>query len=496
MQCPSDDIISDYLQGQLSIAHRSQADEHLDQCQECRSLISELARSTAISDASESNVGESLPGIGPGVLIAGKYEVIEEIATGGMGVVYLAQQAGLNRTVAIKLMRSSVAGCVDAAIRFTREARIAAQLASPHIVSVLDIGLTDDGLPFIVMEHLKGHDLEEHLTKNGPLAFDEAIGLFRQICRGLYEAHNHGIVHRDLKPGNIFLVSESGGYRAVLLDFGVSKQASQSEVGLTQTGMVMGSPRYMSPEQLADSKSVDHRSDIWSLGVILYEIIAGTPPYKSTTLVHLVTEILQGTPQPLRELRPDVPASLAAIVKRCMRREPEHRFESADALSQALSGSQGSSLVPTNLSLPIPVVPTPAPASKRLRVALIGGTLTGLAVLSLILLSRDGPGGGEVRDEPTSVPAKGATVKAQSGLEAKPVEPEVTEIKPVEPKVSESKPVEPKVSETKASSKQPRKNTGHAPVKQSKPTPKVNKEPVTRPQVEENDDDAILNIPL
>lgn len=451
MQCPSDDIISDYLQGQLSIAGRSQADEHLDQCQECRSLISELARSTATLSGSEPDGGESLPGIGPGVLIAGKYEVLEEIATGGMGVVYLAQQAGLNRTVAIKLMRASVAGSVDAAIRFTREARIAAQLASPHIVNVLDIGLTEDGLPFIVMEHLKGHDLEHHLSKKGPLAIDEATDLVRQICRGLYEAHNHGIVHRDLKPGNIFLVSESsGGHRAVLLDFGVSKMTSQSEVGLTQTGMIMGSPRYMSPEQLADSKSVDHRSDIWSLGVILYEVLAGIPPYKSTTLVQLVAEILQGTPQPLRELRPDIPASLAAIVERCMRREPEQRFESADALSQALLGSQSSSLAPTP-AVPTHVVPMhiapPVPAtSKGLQFALIGGALIGLAILSLFLFSKEGPAdGGQKHEETTSVPATAATVKAEKLSETRSVEPLVLEAKPVEPKVPVTQAVEAKV---------------------------------------------------
>lgn len=430
MQCPSDDIISDYLQGQLSIAGRSQADEHLDQCQECRSLSSELARSTATLSGSEPDGGESLPGIGPGVLIAGKYEVLEEIATGGMGVVYLAQQAGLNRTVAIKLMRASVAGSVDAAIRFTREARIAAQLASPHIVNVLDIGLTEDGLPFIVMEHLKGHDLEHHLTKKGPLAIDEATDLVRQICRGLYEAHNHGIVHRDLKPGNIFLVSESsGGHRAVLLDFGVSKMTGQSEVGLTQTGMIMGSPRYMSPEQLADSKSVDHRSDIWSLGVILYEVLAGIPPYKSTTLVQLVAEILQG------------------------------------------------------------------------------GALIGLAILSLFLFSKEGPAdGGQKHEETTSVPATAATVKAEKLPETRSVEPLVLEAKPVEPKVPVTQAVEAKVPETKTVEakvleskplKKPSGRTGHSSgIKAQQPTPKVNKGPATTKPTQENDDDAILNIPL
>ncbi len=384
MGCPSDDIISEYLQGQLSVQARQLADHHLDACPECRALISELARSTHHSPEgaaahglghapgrSEEHLGEAqsapaMPGVGPGVLIAGKYEIIEEIATGGMGVVYLAQQSGLNRSVAIKLMRASVAGSVDAAIRFTREARIAAQLSSPHIVSVVDIGLTEEGLPFIVMEHLKGRDLESHLAACGALPVSECIELARQICRGLHEAHSQGIVHRDLKPSNIFLVPEAGGgNRAVLLDFGVSKLTTQADLSLTQTGTVMGSPRYMSPEQLADSKGVDHRADIWSLGVIIYELLAGTPPYKSNTLVHLVAEILQGRPQPLREIRPDVPAGLVAIVERCLRREPQERFDNAQALAQALTSSQNDRFVSTQVA----ISPHAMPAARRAHVA-------------------------------------------------------------------------------------------------------------------------------
>ncbi|MBL4636048.1 MAG: protein kinase [Kofleriaceae bacterium] len=365
-QCPDDETIAGYIQDRLSETSRAWVNSHLDACEECRTLVSALAK----TEGPQEPPSEHWCGLEPGSFIDDKYEIVEEIGEGGMGVVYLAKQAGLQRTVAIKLMRSEIHASVDAAVRFAREARITAQIDSPHVVNILDVGVTSDKIPYMVMEHLKGCDLATYIADHAPLQIAEVVSIVQQLCVGLREAHAVGVVHRDLKPANVFLVRSSLDQsitRVVILDFGVSKFSESAAGGmdLTQTGMIMGSPRYMAPEQLADSKSVDYRADLWSVGIILYELLTGLPPFRSNTLVHLVTEILSGKREPISSLRPEVPAFLIAAVDQCLKIEVEQRTESASALLHALAHTQAAQVEA------IPVLPPPQGFSLRAMMALL-----------------------------------------------------------------------------------------------------------------------------
>jgi serine/threonine-protein kinase len=255
----------------------------------------------------------------------------------------------------VKLIRNTVSEHVDAFVRFTREARIAASISSNHIIKVLDLGLSNGGTPFLVMELLEGVDLETLLRETGLMPVDRAMTLASQICEGLAEAHAATIVHRDLKPSNIFICRDGGGAdRAVLLDFGISKlMSSTEELELTRTGALIGSPRYMAPEQLSNPRATDQRADIWSLGIILYEIFAGESPYKSRTLVQLVAEILQRTPRAVHMLRPEIPEAVNDVIMRCLHRDPEERYSDAKVVFSELEKAMRDTL---------PKSQTPAPA--------------------------------------------------------------------------------------------------------------------------------------
>ena len=236
--------------------------------------------------------GTGLDGIPlPGEMVGGKFIVERVLGIGGMGVVVAARHMQLGQSVAIKFLRRSAATSPESVNRFLREARASVGLQSAHVVRVMDVGTLDDGLPFMVMEHLNGTDLGQSLEMRGVLPVAEAVDCLVQAMDAVAEAHSLGIVHRDLKPSNLFLTARTDGSPLVkVLDFGISKgvDTGGQRVDLTSTSMVLGSPLYMSPEQVRSTKSVDTRTDVWALGVILYELVAGVPPFEAETVTGLV----------------------------------------------------------------------------------------------------------------------------------------------------------------------------------------------------------------
>ena len=264
---------------------------------------------------------------------AGKFVVERVIGVGGMGVVVAAHHQHLEQTVAIKFLRRDAAKDEMAVSRFLREARAAIALQSEHVVRVMDAGRLDDGLPYLVMEYLSGLDLDQVLAQRGRLPLAEAVEYLLQAMEAVADAHAAGIVHRDLKPSNLFVTTRADGSPHVkVLDFGISKAFDAArgakQPSLTVTSMTLGSPLYMSPEQVRSSKTVDARTDVWALGVIAYELLAGVQPFEAETVTGLCAKIVADEPVPLRSIRPDVPAAFEAVVLKCLEKSPAARYQS------------------------------------------------------------------------------------------------------------------------------------------------------------------------
>ena len=279
-----------------------------------------------------------LPAVGD--VLAGKYRLLDVLGRGGMGIVFEAHHELLDRRVAIKVLAPEVLGNHEAVTRFLNEARAAARITSDRVVQVLDVGLLADGLPFMVMERLEGLDLAQLLHNQGPIAVEDVVDLLLEGLEGVAHAHFEGIVHRDLKPSNLFLARRPDRTSAVkVLDFGISKitAADPSRGGVTATSTVIGSPLYMSPEQLRSAKWIDARADIWSFGVIAYELLTQTLPFRGENVVDIFAAIQERDVQPLCAVRADVPAALDEVVRRCLRRAPDDRFKDAFSLARALT---------------------------------------------------------------------------------------------------------------------------------------------------------------
>ncbi len=274
----------------------------------------------------------------PGSVLAGKYRVERILGQGGMGVVVEARHIALDERVALKFLLPEYASHPEAAARFLREARNAVKIKSEHVARVSDVGTLDGGAPYMVMEFLEGRDLSGVLEKTGVIAISDAVDYVIQGCEAIAEAHSHGIVHRDLKPANLFLSKRPDGMPIVkVLDFGISKNSGPGVDNLTKTTASMGSALYMSPEQMQQTRSVDHRTDIYALGISLYELLAGKQPFYADTLPQLCAEILTGIATPLRQARPDVPEGLALVIERAYARDRAARFQSVAELVVALA---------------------------------------------------------------------------------------------------------------------------------------------------------------
>jgi eukaryotic-like serine/threonine-protein kinase len=276
-----------------------------------------------------------------GDILASKYRVEKVLGVGGMGVVVAAEHLELGQKVALKFLLKQAAANDDLVGRFLREARASVRLKGSHVAKTLDVGRLDDGCPYIVMEFLEGHDLHAEIrAAREPLAIEDAVSYVVQAAEGLAEAHSLGIVHRDLKPGNLFLTRGVDGRPLVkVLDFGISKTmdpgAGGDGLSLTKTEMLLGSPLYMSPEQMRSSKHVDERSDLWALGAIAFELLTGKVPFEADTLLELCFKVAQEKVPSPKLLRADLPDELCAAVIRCLEKEVDKRFANVGELALA-----------------------------------------------------------------------------------------------------------------------------------------------------------------
>jgi eukaryotic-like serine/threonine-protein kinase len=280
--------------------------------------------------------------------LGARFDRFEWLGSGGMGLVLAAIERATDRPVAIKLLRHTDALAPRAIARMLREARLTASLRSEHVVRIFEVGTVDSGAPFLVMERLFGIDVAARL-RGGAMDLREAVLIVRQACEGVAEAHGLGIVHRDLKPSNLFLANRVGeGYRTKVLDFGIAREISRAQAqelsttSLTESGQVLGSPRYMAPEQVRGSQDVDGRADIWALGVILYEALSGVSPFRGATVADTFVRIVSDEHVPLRQIAPSVPAGLASLVESCLEKERERRPRSVVELARGLAIYGGS----------------------------------------------------------------------------------------------------------------------------------------------------------
>jgi serine/threonine-protein kinase len=282
-----------------------------------------------------------------------------------MGVVVAARQLQLDRLVAIKFLRPEMLGDREVVMRFQREARAASKLESAHVARVFDVDTLEDGAPFLVMEYLEGHDLSVVRARACPLEISQAVDYVLQAASALAEAHALGFVHRDVKPANLFLARQRDGSACIkVLDFGISKtnsMASESRSSVTKTSAVMGSAEYMSPEQMRSSRDVDERTDIWSLGVVLYELLTARVPFAGETITAVCARVFTEAAPSVRELRPDVPPELASVILRCLARDRDDRFATVRELAKALSPFGPPAASPERAA-PIPAAPR-APAA-------------------------------------------------------------------------------------------------------------------------------------
>jgi eukaryotic-like serine/threonine-protein kinase len=276
-----------------------------------------------------------------GDVIAGKYQVERVLGVGGMGVVVAAKHKTLGERYAIKFLLPQAMARADVVKRFRQEAQAAARLRSEHVARVYDDGELPGGEPYLVMEYLDGRDLGAVLRDEGLMPIERAVEYVLQACDALAEAHTAGIVHRDLKPSNLFRIKRNDGSPAIkLIDFGISKVqmpgAAGAEGEMTATAVMMGSPLYMAPEQMASARDVDARADIWSLGIILHALLTGGPPFRAPTVMGVYELIVQGPPS-VRKQRPEVPEALEAAIHKCLQKDLTKRFADVGELAAALA---------------------------------------------------------------------------------------------------------------------------------------------------------------
>jgi serine/threonine-protein kinase len=341
-------------------------------------------------------VEEQLAGVRIGQVLVGKYRVERVLGVGGMGAVVAAHHLQLDTKVAIKFLLTHMLAHPDAVTRFAREARAAVKITSEHVGRVLDVGVLETGAPYMVMEYLEGLDLNVWLEQQGPLSIEEGVEFVLQASEAIAEAHSLGIVHRDLKPSNLFCIRRADGKLAIkVLDFGISKVSAlpglSRDLAVTGAAYLLGTPLYMSPEQLEASHAVDARTDIWAVGVILFELLTGRAPFFGETVTEISVKIATRPPPLLRDFRPDAPEGLQAAILTCLEKDRERRYRSMAELALALLPFgpkrakasveritdiiQAAGLSATALSVP-PSPPPALPAAKE-TIAPLGRTSAG-----------------------------------------------------------------------------------------------------------------------
>ncbi|MBS2020256.1 MAG: serine/threonine protein kinase [Deltaproteobacteria bacterium] len=402
-----------------------------------------------------------------GDVVAGKYEIGRPLGKGGMGVVVEARNNKLASRVAIKFLMPDAVGEREAMGRFEREARAAALIDSPFVVRVLDVDATEEGLPFIVMEYVEGRDLMSELRERERVSVAEAVDWILQACAGLAHAHARGILHRDIKPSNLFLCREPTGSVVKLMDFGVSKivVSSVGETEITTTETTVGTPTYMAPEQLVSSKSVDHRADLWSLGVVLYRALSGALPFRGPTPTATAIAIATTRAPSLLTVAKDVPPDLAHAVMRLLEPDPARRFPDSIAFGRAIErfGTGRVAFESAIAGLPRPAMssaqaleehavglsdragaasaaeaPPPPPSGMKASFALALGAPVAFIIASLVVWAvlRAAPPAGarpELSPPPSTPSASGSPVEAFGPLTPPPSIPAATEVAPPSP---------------------------------------------------------------
>jgi serine/threonine protein kinase len=300
-----------------------------------------------------------------------RYEVLKLLGVGGFGSVYRAKHVHTDSEVALKVLKRALNADQAMLDRFLREAKAAAAVGSEHIVRVLDAGVASDGTAFLAMELLDGWDLKELLTREGPLSSPRLLSIMTQVLEGLSAAHAKGIVHRVIKPGNVFVVRKGEQDFVKLLDFGISKMHQQGEqAGLTMTGVAMGTPAYMAPEQFFDARNVDGRADLYSVAAMLYELLGRKLPFDAESYAELIIKVRTETPRPLLTLAPQLPPPLAAAVEKGLARDKAARWTSAREFSAALVSVSLPAAPPRSVMTPMPA---PSPARDPLEASLMFG---------------------------------------------------------------------------------------------------------------------------
>lgn len=347
-----------------------------------------------------------------------KYEIVRTIGSGGMGVVYEAKNLQTNARVAIKMLRRRALTSSSAFARFAAEARAAGSLRSPHVARVIDADQTSEGVPFIVFEHYDGCDLQTELhQRGGQLSVSAACGYVVQACAGVAEAHHKGIIHRDLKPANLFLAREGAERRIRILDFGVSKNLAAADE-LTESMASLGTASYMAPEQVRDAKNVDHRADVWALGIILYKLLTGAAPFRGPATAVAVA-IATEAPKPPSAVVATIPAALDAVILRALHKDPAQRTASVAVLARELAPFADAEVTRAALAeialhdgapMPIEVAAARRPVRRWSLLALVIGVFTLIGLAVVLTRTSATPGEPIVSPEPIAKPSPVAVV--------------------------------------------------------------------------------------
>jgi serine/threonine-protein kinase len=423
-----EDVLIEYLQGRLSGAARETLERRLAEDSEARRVVAAMAElsifaSTLPADSPQSEgepEGErthadrrgdqGVPAAGD--VLAEKYRVVAELGRGAMGVVLEVEHLFLHERYALKLLRRGTSSDKQAVQRLVREARAAMRIDSPHVARVFDLGALPDGRLFLVMELLSGRDLRSILAETRALPLETAVSYLRQAALGVGAAHVAGVVHRDLKPANLFVARGADGQECLkVVDFGLSKapdvhRRAADEAALTTSGSMIGSPMYMAPEQIRDPKSADARSDVWALGVVLYEMVTGSAPYSARTVAGVLAAIMVDPPRSLAEHR--VPAALSRTIFDCLAKDPAERITSTDELLRRLERWQDDA-PPADRG----AAPRAASPARRWGIgAAVVVAGTAVAILSARARSEPEPAAARMLELPTAAIARAAAIVA------------------------------------------------------------------------------------